>query len=57
MTKKDFEFVAALISAVRDFNDRQMLAILASAKFAKENPRFKVEKFMAAAGVNPVKTA
>lgn len=48
MTKKDFEFVAALISAVRDFNDRQMLAILAAAKFSKENERFDVDRFNAA---------
>jgi hypothetical protein len=48
MTKKDFEFVAALISAVRDFNDRQTLAVLAGAKFAKDNPRFDVDRFNAA---------
>ena len=51
MTKQHFEFVAALISAVQDTNNRQMLATLASAKFSKENKRFDNDRFMTACNV------
>ena len=52
MTKKDFEFVAALISAVRDVSERNMLAILAAAKYEKDYPRFKTDVFMVACDVD-----
>ena len=52
MTKKDFEFVAALISAVRDVSERNMLAVLAAAKYEKDYPRFKTDVFMVACDVD-----
>jgi hypothetical protein len=51
MTKQHFEFVASLISAVQDTNNRQMIAVLAAAKFSKENERFDSDRFMSACNV------
>ena len=53
MTKKHFEFVAALISAVKDMRNRTDLAILAAAKFEKENSRFDRDIFLEACRVVP----
>ena len=51
-TKKDFEFVAALINAANNGTPASVLATLAAAKFAKDNPRFDEERFKAACGVD-----
>lgn len=50
-TKKDFEFVAALISAARNGVPADALATLAAAKFAKDNPRFDSDRFKRACGM------
>ena len=52
-TKKDFEFVAALINAANNGTPASVLAILAVAKFEENNPRFDAERFLAACG-NPL---
>ena len=51
-TKKDFEFVAALINAANNGTPAPVLATLAAAKFAEDNPRFDVDRFKAACGVD-----
>ena len=50
-TKKDFEFTAALISAARNGTPASVLATLAAAKFAKDNPRFDADRFKRACGL------
>ena len=50
-TKKDFEFVAALISAANNGTPAPVLATLAAAQFAKGNPRFDVDRFKRACGL------
>jgi hypothetical protein len=50
-TKKDFEFVAALINAANNGTPAPVLATLAAAHFAKNNPRFDVDRFKAACGL------
>ena len=47
-TKANFEFTAALINAAANGVAPKHLATLAAAKFAKDNPRFDKERFMAA---------
>jgi len=51
MTKKHFEFVAALINAAKNGADAENLAILAADKFSAENPLFDEKKFLAACGI------
>lgn len=51
MTKKHFEFVASLIDAMNKGVAPQHLAILAAAKFTKDNPRFDKAKFYSACGL------
>ena len=50
-TKKDFEFTAALINAANNGTPASVLATLAAAKFAKDNPRFDVDRFKRACGL------
>jgi hypothetical protein len=50
-TKEHFEFTAALINAANNGTPAFVLATLAAAKFAEDNPRFDVERFKAACGV------
>ncbi len=50
-TKKDFEFTAALINAARNGTPAAVLATLAAAHFAKDNPRFDPVRFKRACGV------
>ena len=50
-TKKDFEFTAALINAARNGTPAAVLATLAAAKFAEDNPRFDVDRFKRACGL------
>ena len=52
MTKKDFEFVALLIAAAKDGVAPEKLAEYAVAKFEKANPRFDVDRFMTACGLD-----
>ncbi len=52
-TKKDFEFVAALINAANNGTPASVLAMLAVAKFEQDNPRFDAERFLIACG-NPL---
>ena len=49
-TKKDFEFTAALLNAALKGTPPLNLVQLASAKFAKDNPRFDEERFKEACG-------
>ena len=51
MTKKHMEFVAALINASANGVAPEHLATMAAAKFAKENPRFDVDRFKRACGL------
>ncbi len=51
MTKQHFEFVASLINAASNGVTPQHLAILAAAKFAKDNPRFDKPRFYDACGL------
>jgi len=50
-TKKDFEFVAALINAANNGTPAPVLATLAAAKFAEDNPRFDADRFKRACGL------
>lgn len=50
MTKKDFEFIAALINAANNGVSAENLATLAAAYCAKQNPRFDTDKFLVACG-------
>ena len=52
MTKKDFEFIAALIDAARNGVDAENLATLAAAYCAEQNPRFDKDKFLVACGTH-----
>lgn len=51
MTKQHFEFVASLINAATKGVAPQHLAILAAAKFTKDNPRFDKGRFYNACGL------
>ena len=51
MTKKDFEFTAALINAANNGTPAPALATLAAAHFAKGNPRFDDDRFKRACGL------
>ncbi len=53
-TKEHFEFTAALINAANNGTPASVLATLAAAKFAKDNPRFDIDRFKAACGVDPL---
>jgi hypothetical protein len=53
MTKQHFEFVASLIHAANQGAPASTLALLAVAKFEKDNPRFDAERFLTACG-NPL---
>ena len=50
-TKKDFEFVAALINAANNGTPAPVLATLAATHFAKGNPRFDADRFKRACGL------
>ena len=50
MTKKHFELVASLINAANQGAPASDLALLAVAKFEKDNPRFDAERFLTACG-------
>ena len=50
-TKEHFEFTAALINAARNGTPASVLATLAAAKFAKDNPRFDEDRFKRACGL------
>ena len=50
-TKKHFEFTAALINAANNGPPAAVLATLAATYFAKDNPRFDVDRFKAACGL------
>ena len=51
VTKEHFEFTAALISAARNGTPAPVLATLAAAKFAEDNPRFDADRFKRACGL------
>ena len=46
MTKKHFEFVADLLSEVKDIENRKLLAFAAINQFENENPLFKRDIFL-----------
>ena len=50
-TKRNFEFTAALINAARNGTPASVLATLAAAQFAKDNPRFDADRFKRACGL------
>ena len=51
-TKDPLEFTAALLTAANNGTPAFALAILASAKFAEDNPDFDADRFKAACGVD-----
>ena len=51
-TKEHIEFTGALINAAQNGTPAFALAILASAKFAKDNPSFDADRFKEACGVD-----
>ena len=51
-TKEHIEFTAALINAAQNGTPAFALAILASAKFAEDNPDFNADRFKEACGVD-----
>tara|TARA_Y100000114_G_scaffold155687_1_gene180502 strand:+ start:822 stop:1058 length:237 start_codon:yes stop_codon:yes gene_type:complete len=51
-TKEHFEFTAALINAAQKGTPAFALAILASDRFAKDNPNFDADRFKEACGVD-----
>ena len=51
-TKEHIEFTAALINAAQNGTPAFALAILASAKFAEDNPDFNAYRFKEACGVD-----
>ena len=55
-TKEHFEFTAALINAANNGTPASVLATLAAAKFVKDNPRFDIDRFKAACGVDNLHT-
>jgi len=50
-TKRHFEFTAALINAANNGTPAPVLATLAAAKFAEDNPRFDADRFKRACGL------
>jgi hypothetical protein len=58
-TRKDFRMVADLLKAIPDMAKRTELALHHADVFKQQNPRFKKEMFLAAAGVDttPIKDA
>jgi hypothetical protein len=52
MTKKDFEFIAALINAANKGTDAAHLATMAAAYCERVNPRFDTDIFLAACGTH-----
>jgi hypothetical protein len=57
VTRKDFRMIADLLKAIPDIAKRTELAIHHADIFKEQNPRFKREMFLAAAGVDttPIK--
>jgi hypothetical protein len=51
MTKKHFEFTAALINAAAKGVGPEALATMAAAKFTEDNPRFDADRFKRACGL------
>ena len=51
MTKRHFEFTAALINAAAKGVAPEHLATMAAAEFAKDNPRFDADRFKRACGL------
>jgi hypothetical protein len=58
-TRKDFRMVADLLKSIPDMAKRTELALYHADIFKQQNPRFKKEMFLAAAGVDttPIKDA
>jgi hypothetical protein len=58
-TRKDFRMVADLLKSIPDIAKRTELAMYHADIFKQQNPRFKKEMFLAAAGVDttPIKDA
>ena len=50
MTKKHFQLVANVVSAIDDINIRRETALNFASEFQKENPRFDIQKFIKACG-------
>lgn len=48
MTKKHFQMVANVISAIDDINTRRETALNFASEFQKENPRFDIQRFIKA---------
>ena len=51
MTRKHFKLIAAEIAKIADRQERAMKAAAAAKVFMKLNPRFDLDKFYAACGV------
>jgi hypothetical protein len=50
VTKKHFQLVANVVSAIDDINIRRETALNFASEFQKENPRFDIQKFIKACG-------
>lgn len=51
MTKKHFQLVANVVSAIDDIDIRKEVALNFANEFQKENPRFEILRFVKACGV------
>jgi len=52
MTKKHFQLVARIVSAIDDVDTRKEVALNFAHSFQEENPRFDIFRFIKACGVN-----
>jgi len=52
MTKKHFQLVANVVSAIDNLDTRKEVALNFASEFQKENPRFDIVRFIKACGVN-----
>jgi hypothetical protein len=51
MTKKHFQLVANVVSAIDNLDTRKEVALNFASEFQKENPRFDIVRFIKACGV------
>ena len=50
MTKKHFQMVAQVVSAIDNGDTRSEVALNFASEFQKENPRFDINRFLKACG-------
>jgi hypothetical protein len=52
MTRKHFEMIANVVSAIDDMDTRKEVALNFAHSLREENPRFDIFRFIKACGVN-----